>query len=212
MVKKKLKRKPKKLLIILILILSCGLIVGGIYLSIIKKPQVKETKVVSKISKYGYNLKSNKSAEYKKLFQKLKKVLTGDEIDEKEYVKTITEMFIVDFYSLNDHSAKTDVGGTDFIYPEILENFLENAEDTIYKYVESNIYKQRKQKLPKVDVVTINKIENEEFAYGDKIDENAYKIEVSWTYKDETIADGYQNEATLIFIHNGIKLELVELQ
>ena len=190
MAKKKLKRKPKKLLIILILILSCGLIGGGIYLSIIKKPQVKETKVVSKISKYGYNLKSNKSAEYKKLFQKLKKVLTGDEIDEKEYVKTITEMFIVDFYSLNDHSAKTDVGGTDFIYPEILENFLENAEDTIYKYVESNIYKQRKQKLPKVDVVTINKIENEEFAYGDKIDENAYKIEVSWTYKDETIADG----------------------
>lgn len=39
-------------------------------------------------------------------------------------------MFIVDFYSLSDKTAKTDVGGVDIVQPDILNNFLENAENT----------------------------------------------------------------------------------
>ena len=67
-------------------------------------------------------------------------------------------MFIVDFYSLSDKTAKTDVGGVDIVYPDILNNFLENAEDTFYKYVESNVYNNRKQSLPTVNTVTVDNI------------------------------------------------------
>lgn len=211
MAKKKMKRKPKKLLIVLILILI--IIIGSIicYFTIFNKKTVKENKVVSKIPSYGYTLKSNKSSAYKKLFQELKDVLTAKKVDEKKYAKTITKMFIVDFYSLNDHTAKTDVGGTDFVYSAVLDNFLLNAEDTIYKYVESNIYKQRTQKLPTVDVVSIDSVKSTEYTYGDNSDDNAYEVSAHWTYKDTKIADGYQTEAKFIYVHDGKKLVLVEI-
>ena len=118
MTKKKVKRKPKKLLIILIIIFV--IIIGVLsYFMFFKKESVKEAKVVSKIDNYGYVLKSNKSDTYKKLFKELKTVLSG-KIDEKEYAKVITKMFIVDFYSLNDRTAKTDVGGVDFVHKDVL--------------------------------------------------------------------------------------------
>ena len=210
MAAKKVKRKPKKLLIVLIFIMV--LAIGGTisYFVLFDKEEVKETKVVSKIGNYGYVLKSNKSEAYQKLFDELKQTLSG-EVDEKKYVKLITKMFIVDFYSLADRTAKTDVGGVDFVHESALENFVLNAEDTFYKYVESNIYGERKQDLPVVDKITIESVENTEFSYLEEIDENAYVVKASWTYNDSKIANGYQTEGTFTFVHDGNKLVLVEL-
>lgn len=208
----KVKRKPKKKLIVIVVILAVILLGSGMYFLFFNKSVTKENKVVSKISKYGYTLKSNKSSAYKKLFQELKDVLSKDKVDEEEYAKTITKMFIVDFYSLTDHIAKTDVGGVDFLHKDAEQNFIVNAEDTIYKYVESNIYGNRKQKLPEVDEVTIKSVENTEFTYLDNTDEEAYQVVATWTYKDKSVAEGYQDEATFIYIHDGKKLVLVELQ
>ena len=211
-VKKVKRRKPKKKLIVLIIIIGLALIGSGVYLILNTKETVKENKVVSKIPGYGYVLKSNKSRAYKKLFQQLKEVLSEKKVDEKKYAKVITKMFIVDFYSLKDHIAKTDVGGVDFVHTDIIDNFLENAEDTYYKYVESNIYGKRKQKLPEVDTIKINSVETTEFTYNEETDDEALKVVASWTYKDKSIAKGYQTEATFIYIHDGKKLVLVELQ
>ena len=86
-----------------------------------------------------------------------------------------------------------------------------NAEDTIYKYVESDIYNQRTQKLPTVDVVSIDSVKSTEYTYGDNSDENAYEVSAHWTYKDSKIADGYQTEAKFIYVHDGKKLVLVEI-
>ncbi len=206
----KLKKKVKRLLILLIIV---GLVLGGyyIYSKINKKEEVKEIKVINKIDKYGYQLKENKPSKYKKLFEELKEILNEENVNEENYVKKISEMFIYDFYSLSDKTAKTDVGGTDFVYKEVLENFLQNAQDTYYKYVESNVYNNRKQSLPTVSNITIDKVENTKFEYNDKYDEKAFEVDINWDYTDNQFS-GYQKKATLIFIHDGIKLSLVELQ
>lgn len=206
----KLKKKVKRLLILLIIV---GLVLGGyyIYSKINKKEEVKEIKVINKIDKYGYQLKENKPSKYKKLFEELKEILNEENVNEENYVKKISEMFIYDFYSLSDKTAKTDVGGTDFVYKEVLENFLQNAQDTYYKYVESNVYNNRKQSLPTVSNITIDKVENTKFEYNDKYDEKAFEVDINWDYTDNQFS-GYQKKATLIFIHEGIKLSLVELQ
>jgi len=206
----KLKKKVKRLLILLIIV---GLGLGGyyIYSKINKKEEVKEIKVINKIDKYGYELKENKPSKYKKLFEELKEILNEENVNEENYVKKISEMFIYDFYSLSDKTAKTDVGGTDFVYKEVLENFLQNAQDTYYKYVESNVYNNRKQSLPTVSNITIDKVENTKFEYNDKYDEKAFEVDINWDYTDNQFS-GYQKKATLIFIHDGIKLSLVELQ
>ena len=207
----KLKKKAKRLIIIVLILVV--LVLGGFVIKdkFFGKSDVKETKVVNKIEKYGYNLKDSKTKKYHKMFDELKKILSEKEVDEEEYVKKISEMFIYDFYSLNDKTAKTDVGGVDFVYSGALENFLMKAQNTYYKYVESNIYGNRKQTLPTVKEVEIKEVKQEVFAYGDNNDDKAYIVSVSWDYTDEGFSK-YQKEATLVFIHDGEKLCLVELQ
>ncbi len=210
MAKKRVKRKPKKILIIIVMLIILVALGVAAYLLVFNKEEVKEAKVVSKIDHYGYELKSNKSNKYKKLFKELQEVLSAKDVDEKKYVKKITEMFIVDFYSLGDHISKTDVGGVDFVHPDVLENFIVNAEDTIYKYVESNIYGQRKQELPIIDSITIDSVDSDTYSYGETIDDNAYIVKASWKYSDASSSD-YQTSANFIYVHDGDKLQLVEI-
>lgn len=211
MTKKRVKRKPKKLLIIMFILIILVVVGVAVYFLAFNKEEVKEAKVVSKIDHYGYELKSNKSTKYKKLFKELQEILSEKEVDEKKYVKKITEMFIVDFYSLEDHISKTDVGGVDFVHPDVLENFIVNAEDTIYKYVESNIYGQRKQELPIIDTVTIDSVDNDTYSYGETIDDNAYIVKASWKYGSNSSSSGYQTSANFVYVHDEDKLQLVEI-
>ena len=206
----KLKKKVKAIIIIILLIVLA--ILGYLaYKKYNTKEEVKEIKIINEIDKYGYKLKENKTSNYKAMFEELKEILNKTPIEEEEYAKKIAEMFIYDFYSLNDKTAKTDIGGVEFVYSEVLDNFLQNAQNTYYKYVESNIYDNRKQSLPVVSEVTIDSVEQKEYAYGDKTDDKAYVIKASWGYTDSQFAS-YQKEATLVFIHDDVKLSLVELQ
>lgn len=207
----KLKKNCKRLIIILIITIL--LVVGGIVASklIPKKEEVKEAKVLDTIDNYGYILKDNKSKQYQSLFKELIKILNEDKVDEEAYASKLSEMFIVDFYSLADKSAKTDVGGVDIVHPDILSNFLDNAENTYYKYVESNIYNNRNQKLPEVGAVTVEKIETVSYTYAEITDDKAYSVDINWTYTSEEFAD-YQKKANLTFIHKDNKLYLVELK
>lgn len=204
----KLKKGVKRMLLILMIIIVIG---AGVFLYFHFKGNStpKQATVVNEIKEYGYRLKSNKSQAYKEMFYELEKILTEKQVDEEAYVKKVSQMFILDFYSLNDKTANTDVGGVDFVHSLARENFLEKAEDTIYKYVESNLYGTRKQALPTVDKVSIESVEPTEFTVGGKVDSKAYQVKVSWTYKEES---DYQNEATLLFVHEGKVLALVEME
>lgn len=207
-----MKKKRLRKIIIVILLLALVILVGlFIHDKFFKKEEVTEVKVISKIDKYGYSLKENKPKEYKDMFKELEKILNEEEIDEEKYVSQISKMYIYDFYSLNDKAAKTDVGGVDFVYKEVLDNYLKKAQDTYYKYVESNIYNNRKQNLPVVTNINVEKVEQKAFAYGDKTDDKAYYVDMTWEYTNSSF-NGYQKEATLVFIHDDIKLCLVELQ
>lgn len=206
------KRKVKKGFVGLIVIVLIAILAFLIYKVVTPdKKEVKEVKIVSKIDDYGYKLKENKPKAYKDMFKELEDILKGDKIDEEAYAKKITEMFVYDFYSLDDKDAKTDIGGVDFVYPGALENFLQNAQNTYYKYVESNIYGNRNQKLPIVKDIAITGIEQAPFAYGDKTDEKAYTVTATWDYTDPQFAT-YQKSATIKIIHNEKILYIVELQ
>lgn len=209
----KLKKKVKRNLIIF-LILLIAIIVGTLSIKFLipkDKEKVKEYKVLDKLDKYGYQLKENKTKKYKEMFNELKEILNSDKVDEEKYAEKISEMFIYDFYSLEDKAAKTDIGGVDFIYQQAMDNFLQTAQNTYYKYVESNIYNDRNQKLPVVGEITVNKAEKKPYAYGEKTDNEAYYVPVTWTYTDETF-QSYQSSATIILIHDENKLSIVELQ
>ena len=203
----KLKKKVKVMLILAIILISTGL--GFIAYESIKPKAVKTATVENEIEEYGYTLKSTRNDRYKKAFQELKDILSKKDVDEKAYVEQISKMFIMDFYTLNDKLANTDVGGIDFVHTNAKTNFLEKSEDTVYKYVENDIYGNRNQKLPEVTKVTIDTIENIEYTIGtDFTDDFAYQVEVSIEYKEDM---DYPTKATLIFVHEDNKLSLVEV-
>ena len=146
------------------------------------------------------------------MFEELTEILAKEDIDEEVYVKKITEMFIYDFYSLDDKVSKTDIGGIEFVHKDVLNNFLVTAEDTYYKYVESNIYKNRNQRLPEVGDITIESVQNDSYTIaGGATDEKAFIVKVNWEYTDSSFSS-YQKTAELVFVHNDIRLDLVELQ
>lgn len=207
----KLKKSIKKVIIVIVIIIALIAIIFIEKKLLPQKENIKEPKVLNTINEYNYVLKDNKSKKYQASFKELSKILSEENVDEVAYVNKITEMFIMDFYSLIDKTSKTDVGGVDIVYPDILESFLKNAENTFYKYVESNIYNNRNQKLPEVEKVTINSTEVIPFTYGTTTDDNAYEVKASWNYTTTDFSD-YQQEATLVFIHQDKKLYLVELK
>ena len=205
----KLKKLPKILMIGVALLLVIAL---AIVLAINFWPQeqkVKEVKVLKSIDEYGYELKDNKTKKYKELFKELEDILRADEVNQEEYAKKVAQMFVYDFFSLEDKAAKTDVGGVDFVHPNAVANFLVNAEDTYYKYIESNIYGERKQDLPAVDVVTVDSIEETEFAYNNEM-HPGYEVRLSWTYTDDKFSD-YQKNAIVILIKSDIKYYVVQI-
>jgi len=208
----KLKKKVRRTLVAILLIaliIVCAFLAKSMFFD---KQEVKETKVLKTIDKYGYTLKDNKTKKYKKMFEELNEILSEDPVDEEEYVKKITEMFIYDFYSLDDKVSKTDIGGVDFVHKDVLQNFLVAAEDTYYKYIESNIYNNRTQRLPVVNDITIESVQNDTFTInGGATDDKAFFVKVNWDYTDNSF-DSYQKSAELVFVHNDLRLDLVELQ
>ena len=205
----KLKKKVKRCLVIgsTLLVAGAGILVYDIYF----KPTttVKKATVLTEIKDYGYTLKSNKNSLYKKEFANLTEILKKSNVDEEEYAKELTKLFVLDFYTLSNKVANTDVGGTDFVHTDAKNNFLEKAEDTIYKYVENNMYGGRKQDLPTVKEVTIDSIEPTTYTINKAVDDKAYKVTASWTYDSE---NDYQNKATFTFVHEDKKLSLVEMK
>ena len=204
----KLKKKVKVILIIAIILIVAGL--GFLAYESLQPKNVRTATVENEIEEYGYTLKSTRNDRYKEMFQELKDILSEDPVDEEAYLEQVSKMFIMDFYTLNDKLANTDVGGIDFVHTNAKTNFLEKAEDTVYKYVESDIYGTRDQELPEVTDVTVEKVENIEYTIGtDVTDDNAYQVEVFLKYKEDM---DYPTTATLTFVHEDNKLSLVEVE
>lgn len=207
--KKKNKINLKRLIIVILVII---VVIFGIIVvkdKLFGKKEVQEqAKVVDKLDKYGYELNDNETKYYNDLFKKLKEELNKDKVNEEEYAKLISQLFLADYFNLDNKISKNDVGGVQFVYKDYQTNFIKKSTDEVYKYVESDIYKNRKQKLPSITNVEVLDISQDSFDYLEKTDENAYTVELKISYKEDM---GYQQNVTLVLIHSGIKLEIAKM-
>ena len=181
---KKRRRLKKKVIVLIVLIIVLLLALTGtiIYSKLDKKDPVKP-KVVDKIPEYGYVLESNKTKLYKDLFKDLTKVLKEEKVDYDEYAKLVSELAVSDFYTLDNKRSKNDIGGVQFIREENKENFVLQASETVYKYVEQNLDNTRNQELPEVNKIEVKDIKTDKYSYKEIKDDNAYNVKVSLEYK-----------------------------
>lgn len=196
--------------VIILLFLVFLLLVFG-YFAINKFAGSKKTEKVKEISSikgYNYTLRADATDYYKKLFKKLSKVLGKKDVDMDKYASLVGEMFVCDFFNLDNKISKNDVGGREFVYSEYVEDFEKYAMDTMYKSVQSNVYGNRKQSLPIVTNVSISKESSESFKYGDNVDTDAYVFNFKVDYKKDL---GYQDKGKLVLIHNDKKIEVASM-
>lgn len=201
----------KKIIIISVSIclIVCAILTFFYFYNKKDNKEIEEVKVVDNIEKYGYNLYDNKTEFYKSKFEELKNVLNSEELDEKKYAEILAELFVIDFYDLNSKVTNTDIGGLDFIHSKAKDEFISAAKDTLYKYIENNVYGGRVQELPEVSETKISSSLNKEFKSEKVTDENAYEIKIDITYKKDL---KYPTSVTLTLVHEENKLYVVEVK
>lgn len=203
MKKNKLKRKENVLILTAVFITI--VIISFITFIIINKKEnnndIEINNVVEKIDKmvnYDYYLDENASDYYKKLYNELKEILNNDEMNEEEYAKVISKLFVADLFTLDNKITSSDIGGLQFIFNGFKEDFINIAKTTLYSNVNSNIYGDRKQELPIVSNVEISSIESSSFTYQNN-DYNSYDIILNIRYQKDL---GYPTKYNLSLIKN----------
>jgi hypothetical protein len=202
--------KKKKIIIIIVTVVV--IIAGGIIGIICAKSgktqlSVKVVEVVDTISGYGYNLEDRDTEIYKEKILELKKVLQASEIDYEQYATLLSELFVIDLYTINNKTNKYDVGSLDFIYADSQDNFKNKLLDTMYKLVEDNSNNTRTQELPEVSNVNVTNIKSTKYQ-KDNTSLSAYEVSVEITYQRDL---GYDENVLVTIALEDNKLYVVGL-
>ncbi len=208
MAKRKISKKKVSIFILILVVIIAAI---GLFIFLTKDKEEDAIKVesVDTIEGYDYTLNNNATKYFKSLFKELKEVLEADDVDQDKYAELVTKLFVADFFNLDNKVSKNDIGGVQFVYKDFRSDFEKLAASSIYKSVESNIYKNREQELPVVVKVSVEKGENTTFEYDSNKDEEAYVINFDIEYEDDL---SYQNSGIVTLIHNDKKLEVAALE
>ena len=199
-------KKKYKLGLILIAISIVLILVITIIFLLKGDKKVEKTKVVDSIDNFSYTLDDRDTKLMKETYNELKDILNKDQIDYEAYAKTLAKLFVIDLFTMNNKINKYDVGSTEYVYLESVDNFKLNVEDTIYKSMEDNSDGKRKQDLPEVISVDALNIEEVEFEIKEEI-EKVYEVKLTWEYEKDL---GYDDNATIKLLNVDDKLYVVE--
>ena len=201
-------RRRYKVGLIVISVLLVGVIALGVFKifhsSEEEKTDVNVTSVISNINDYGYTLDDRDSDYMKEVFQELEDILNATEVDYQAYAEALAKLFVIDFYTLNNKINKYDVGSLEYILSSSVDTFRQKAQDTIYRDILDNTYRDRIQDLPEITNVTILNTEETTYTLNEE-EVNASKEEMNYEYKEEVV---YDTEGTIYFVRNGNKLEV----
>lgn len=200
----KKKYKYPLLLLILVIIVIVGLILFKLFFA---KDEVKNNvKVIDSIVDFSYTLDERDTKLMKDTYEELKNILKEREIDYDEYAKVLAKLFVIDLFTMDNKINKYDVACLEYVYPDNLENFKTNVEDTIYKLMEDNTYGKRTEKLSTVNNVEITNEEESTFKINEE-EVPSYVVTLNWTYDKDL---GYDKNAKITMIRKDKKLYVVE--
>lgn len=207
MKKNKKKDNKKKIAIIAIIILIIGALViikNKIFDNGTNVPKVQE---IDNITDYDYSLNNNSTQYQKELFKELKKILNESEINNEEYAKKISQLFVADLFTLNTKITSSDIGGTQYVYKDFRDDYISIAQATLYSSVKSNIYGDRKQELPEVTNVKVDEITKEPFTHNKEAFDESYLVTLEIEYKKDL---KYPTKYKVNIVKNDKNMEIVK--
>ena len=194
-------RNRFKILLSIIVILIILFVIVLVSLNFQPNTKKVEHKTLDRIEDYNYTLKDRDTEIMQEVFNNLKDTLSESEVNYKKYAEYLSEIFIIDLFTLNNKDNKYDVGGKEYVLPEVLDNYVLNVEDTLYKYIVDKNSEDREE-LSIVKSITKENIEDTKYTYNNK-EYNGYKINLSWDYEKDL---GYPEKGEIILIEKDNKL------
>lgn len=200
-------KKKYKILLIVIIILIIVIIAAIVAFKFLKGSEPAEpVKVVDRIDNFDYTLDDRDTELMKNTYNELKTVLSSDEIDYEKYAEILSKLFVIDLFTMDNKVNRYDVGSTEYVYPDSVDNFKTNVEDTIYKSMENNSDGKRRQDLPEVSSIDNTSVETSTFTIGEE-EHESFVVNINWSYVSDL---GYDDNATITLIELNEKLYVVE--
>lgn len=200
-------KKKYKILLIVIIILIIVIIAAIVAFKFLKGSEPAEpVKVVDSIDNFDYTLDDRDTELMKNTYNELKTVLSSDEIDYEKYAEILSKLFVIDLFTMDNKVNRYDVGSTEYVYPDSVDNFKTNVEDTIYKSMENNSDGKRRQDLPEVSSIDNTSVETSTFTIGEE-EHESFVVNINWSYVSDL---GYDDNATITLIELNEKLYVVE--
>lgn len=195
----KKKSRRKAIIISLVVLLIVALAGFCIWKFVINKGATKvaqPTKILDSLEEFGYNydLSDRDSAYYKKEYEELKKILTANNVDEKEYATKVARMFTIDLYTLSTKVNMYDVGGSEFYHKDRRTMYEQKVMDTLYSTMLDNTFNDRKQELPEIKEVTTVSVDETTYKLGEA-DVKAYLVKLEMKYVKDL---KYDSEASVV--------------
>ena len=202
----KKKYKYPLIILILVIIIIIGLIVFKMFFT---KSEVKNNvKVIDSIVDFSYTLDERDTTLMKDTYKELKRVLKEKDINYEEYASILVRLFVIDLFTMDNKINKYDVACLEYVYPDNVDNFKTNVEDTIYKAIEDNTYGKRTEKLSIVNSVEVTNEEESTFKINEE-EVPSYVVTLNWDYENEL---GYDKNATITLVKKDKKLYVVEYE
>ena len=200
-------KKKYKILLIVIIVLIIVIIATIVAFKFLKGSEPAEpVKVVDRIDNFDYTLDDRDTELMKNTYNELKTVLSSDEIDYEKYAEILSKLFVIDLFTMDNKVNRYDVGSTEYVYPDSVDNFKTNVEDTIYKSMENNSDGKRRQDLPEVSSIDNTSVETSTFTIGEE-EHESFVVNINWSYESDL---GYDDNATITLIELNEKLYVVE--
>ena len=200
-------KKKYKILLIVIIVLIIVIIAAIVAFKFLKGSEPAEpVKVVDRIDNFDYTLDDRDTELMKNTYNELKTVLSSDEIDYEKYAEILSKLFVIDLFTMDNKVNRYDVGSTEYVYPDSVDNFKTNVEDTIYKSMENNSDGKRTQDLPEVSSIDNTSVETSTFTIGEE-EHESFVVNINWSYESDL---GYDDNATITLIELNEKLYVVE--
>ena len=155
------------------------------------------------IPEYSYTLRANCTDIQFEYFQELIAAVekeNTEEGDPKEIVQALVKSYVSDFYTWSNKEGVYDVGGSYYIYSGTRPNFLSDARDYFYHYINYYIDKYGQENLLEVQEVTINGVEKTAEFEVDGMKNDCYYVDASWTYVDKQ--SEFDRDFKDVFVHH----------
>lgn len=200
-------RNRFKIILSIIIVLILLFLIVLVSLSFKSENINVQHKVLDRIDEYNYTLKDRDTDVMKSVFENLRNTLSEKNINEELYAEYLSELFIIDLFTLNNKDNKYDVGGKEYILPEVLNNYILNVENTLYKYI-VDINSDAREELPIVKNIEKDNIEEYSYTYND-LEYDGYKVNLTWEYEKDL---GYSKNGEIILIKKDNKLYVVSFK